>query len=321
MIDPVRAFEIAYALMARAGREAELFGDYRSAAFAAFERSCVCETFPELWFELPLKGDPWFDLHVNVNQSSLSPDMQFVPETTGGYPQIFEWFTTAPDARQLAISYDLHTSGIEHPAIQFLARRPSAHVPFLERAGGEEAVRAYRLFAERMPEGWYPCYTGLFPGREDAGVRVECIPRESLQNAYKKDPSLMEAHLRQAGIAEVGDTMIERCAALARTPYNIEFQFNVHADGSVEQTVGASVRFSDVFATQGAIGALLTQVERWGLADRRWRRLPDTIFSNRISHGDSSTVVTSLPIFLKLRWRNGEPVDAKTYLSVTATEG
>ena len=315
-------FEILYALAARGGRQEVLFGDSIQYARPAFARSCPGEAFPELWFELPLLGDPWFDLHVLTDSTTIDAETPFSDENTGGYPNLFAWFATAPDVRQLALSYDSGSGNITQPAIQLLVRNACAHVPFLERAGGPDYAAAYRAFEQRLPDTWFPCYTGVHPSRDDAFVRVECIPRAETQSAYAADAGLLEAHLRQAGLSDLGDMLVSRCQTLAQAPLQLEFQFDVLLDGTLGDTFGASVRFAPPirendhlpFSLEGPVGELMQQVEDWGLADGRWRLLADTTFSKRISRQDEAVTVANYPAFLKLRWRAGAPLDAKTYL-------
>ena len=208
-------YRIAYALAARDGREAALFGNCAPLAQQAFDRSCAGDAFPEVWFEVPLAGEPWFDLHALTARDTLEPGMHFGPDETGGHPELFEWFAGAPDVRQLALRYDVSGGDIESPAVQLLVWKPYMHELFLKLAGGQAASDAYRAFAQRLPEEWFPCYTGIFPGRPGANVRVECIPDANLQRAYAADATLLESHLRQVGFTAIDDTMMPRCQALA----------------------------------------------------------------------------------------------------------
>lgn len=150
-------YDIIYALMAQEGREAALFGDGAPLAHEAFERSLAGAAFPELWFELPLAGDPWFDV---------------------------------------------------------------------TRAGA-------------------------------AG-------------------STFAASLRFGAPSEASS--------------------------------GSS------FDPNGAAGELMKLLESWGLADERWRLLAGTMFAKRMARQGRQGLLYAYPAFIKLRWRNGEPVDAKTYL-------
>lgn len=75
-------YDVIYALAASEGRERVLFGSSAPLAHDAFGRSLVGDVFPELWFEVPLLGEPWFDL-----QSPFPLEFQFelMPDgTTGG---------------------------------------------------------------------------------------------------------------------------------------------------------------------------------------------------------------------------------------------
>ena len=324
MIDRTWVYEILYALAARDGREKALFGSCASRASEAFSRSLVGDAFPELWFELPLAGDPWFDLHVLTDRSTLQPGMEFSAYETGGFPQAFSWFAGSWGTRQLALSWDVSTGDMGYPAVQLLSKvsRTAPTCAFLEAVGKVDAEDAYRAFIKRIPSGWFACYTGVFPQRQGHNLRVECIPNDGLQEAYAQDSALLEEHLRSTGFTAFGPTLLERCQLLANTPFKLEFQFDVRADGSAGPTLGASLRFNSPadssdwkpFSVEGEAGALMQQLEAWGLADNRWRLLAHTIFAKRVSFEGESSVLYCYPAFVKLRWREGEPIDAKTYL-------
>ena len=322
MFDYPTIYDIIYALAAKDGRVDALFGNYAGLAHEAFARSYAGEAFPEIWFELPLAGEPWFDLHVLTARETLDAGMVFEPEHTAGHPELFEWFASAPGVRQLAISYDLRSGNIDDPAVQLLVRDTAMHEPFLELAGGAAAAGAFRAFAQRLPEAWFPCYTGIFPGRPGAAVRVECIPTRELQQAYAQDEDLLAAHLRQTGLAHIDESIVPRCHKLAQEPFQLEFQFDVLPNGAPGDTFGASARFAapgdedgwEPFGIDGAAGEFMAQVEAWGLADERWRLLADTAYAKRAARGGQSTVISCYPAFVKFRWRAGQPLDAKTYL-------
>lgn len=66
-----KLYDLIYALAARDGRDgrdATLFGRGALAAREAFARGLCGNTFPELWFEMPLAGDAWFDVHMLVSR-------------------------------------------------------------------------------------------------------------------------------------------------------------------------------------------------------------------------------------------------------------
>lgn len=318
-------YELLYALTACNGREAALFGASNKQAREAFSRSLAGDYFPQLWFELPLAGEPWFDLHAVAYPDDLKADALFAPETCGNCPSAFTWFAAQEHgARQLILSWDTSASTLNDPAIQFLTgvRDTSVTCGFLEAAGRADATSAYRSFVKRLPKGWFACYTGVFPQRKVPFLRVECIPPTTLQRTYATDADLLKAHLAQMGFAAIGDTLLTRCQALAGTPFQIEFQFDVTPNGTAGSTLGVSLRFAQPpgdkswpsFDIHGAAGALMRQVEDWGLADERWRLLQDTIFSKRLTMGPESAHLWCFPAFIKLRWKDGAPLDAKAYL-------
>ena len=324
MVDQAFLYSIIYALAAKDGREQKLFGQCSPLALEAFKRSCPCEAFPELWFEVPLAGEPWFDLHVLTARESLAPDMEFTAERTGGCPEAFRWFARQPHGvRQLALSYDVGSGSIDDPAVQLLVSGEGKNVVcgFLEAAGKADAIDAYCAFIDRLPQSWFACYTGVFPTRPGLFLRVECIPDPSLQRAYAEDAALLKAHLEAVGLRGVDDELVARCQALAALPFQLEFQFNVEADGSAGSTLGVSLRFASPpgfddwkpLEADGLADELMGHIVSWGLADERWRLLLDAQYAKGVKRDGESILIYNFPAFVKLRWRDGKPVDAKAY--------
>lgn len=318
-------YEILYALAALGERKQALFGNCAPAARKAFARSCAGNAFPEIWFEIPLLGEPRFDLHALTSRETLDPEAAFPAEVSGGFPDAFRWFACqGENVRQLALSWDLKPNGDPSAAIQLLVadKDPDTVKGFLKAAGREDAFERYEAFSDRLPEGWRICYYGVFPGRPGSDLRVECIPDRYLQAVYAKDPELMRKHLVQIGIREFGDTLLHHCRDLADTPFRLEFQFDVGEDGFAGPVMGASLRFAcppgesgwDFFNPDGEAGRLMNRICEWGLADDRWRLLGDTSFAERVTREKESCLLFCFTAFVKLRWRTGVPLDAKAYL-------
>ena len=330
-MDRAMLYDILYALVARDGREEALLGSCAPLAHEAFVRSLAGRGIPELWFELPLAGEPWFDLHALAARDELDAQVVFDPDCCGGVPEAFRWFAAqGPGARQLALSWDVSAGDLSQPAVQLLRSNHSTQLicDFLAAVGRSDAREAYRAFEGRLPEGWFACYTGVFPRRQEPFLRVECIPQPQQQRAYAADAALLERDLRQVGLTKLGDTLVARCQALADTSFMLEFQFDVAPNGTAEDTLGASVRFASPpgdgtwasFDADGAAGALMKQVVAWGLADERWRELSGTVFAKRLRFAGESCLLWCFPAFLKLRWRGGVPLDAKAYLMAGAQD-
>lgn len=324
-LDRTSLYDIMYALVARGGREAELFGTCAPAAREAFSRSLVGEAFPELWFELPLAGEPWLDLHVLVSYADVAGTRASFSRQGGVYADALSWFSSQPPhvVRQLALSYDTSAGDVERPAVQLLVNGSDVKVPlgFLEAVGRSDAMDSYRTFVRGMPGEWYACYVGAFPRRDAAAsswVRVECIVGDVSQRAYADDAELLRGHLSRVGMAGIGDGAIEGIRTLARSPFPLELQFNVGPDGMALPVVSASVRFqpSDWIdaARRDEICRLAVWAQGLGLADGRWRQLAPTVFAKRATRAGSSATLSCFPAFVKLRWREGMAPDAKAYL-------
>jgi hypothetical protein len=63
-----------------------------------------------------------------------------------------------------------------------------------------------------------------------------------------------------------------------------------------------------------ATGQEMARLEAQGLADTRWRALEETAFAQKLTFRQESCLIFCAPVFVKVRWRGGEPLDAKTYL-------
>jgi len=325
-MDQVALYDIMYALAARDGREAALFGDCALAAREAFLRSQVGEVFPELWLEFPLAGDPWLDFHALISYVDVAGTQATFSGQGGAYADALAWFAAQePDTvRQLALSYDTSTGDVGHPAVQLLVHKEDLKVPlgFLEAVGRPDAVECYRAFAKSMPGAWYACYVGVFPRREagdaDRWVRVECIVSGDWQRTYADSKEALREHLAHVGLQGASDEAVDIIQVLARSPFPLELQFNVGPGGKVLPVVSASVRFQpqDWLSDERrqAIEQLACQLEGVGLVDERWKLLSSTSYAKRVAHHGESTMIACFPAFVKVRWREGMPLDAKAYL-------
>ncbi|MBQ9002696.1 MAG: hypothetical protein IJ087_12665 [Eggerthellaceae bacterium] len=325
-MDKLKLYDILYALTARDGREDALFGDCGQAARVAFSRSLAGETFPEIWFEVPLAGERWLDFHALVSHEDVAGTQAAFSGQSGVYADALDWFSSQREkaVRQLALSYDTHTGDVDNPAVQLLVGGTDASVPlgYLEAIGRADLKDAYRAFTGSMPEQWYACYIGSFPGRQAADtapwVRIECIMGDVLQQAYAKSADTLREHLGRVGLDGIGEDAIKGICELARAPFPLELQFNVGTSGEAMPVISASVRFQPTDwineQSQESIAELVGHVRDQGLDDGRSERLAEILFSTRVAHGDEAATVSCFPAFLKLRWCAGEPACAKAYL-------
>ena len=339
-VDRTFVFEILCALLAADGRQESLFGERTPAVGEAFARSLVGDGFPELWFELPLAGEPWLDLHALVSHADAraaadAAGMRGIAFTnlSDAYDRALAWFASqdARDVRQLALSFDTSAGDVDTPAVQLLVSRPdpAVAVGFLETAGQCGLAEAHRAFTGRMPDGWFACYEGCFPRRraaeKSAWVRVECIVGDAAQSAYAAGEGALRDDLARLGMAGLPDDAYATVSRLARSPFPLELQFDVGEGGRPLPRLSASVRFQPTDWTRPErtqkIAQLAMCLEREGLIDGRWKELGGTAFAKHVAHGGETAQLYCHPAFVKVRWREGEPPDVKAYLIAGMSEG
>lgn len=302
------------------GDHLSLFGEHNAHDLEAFWSSYIGDDFPEVWFELPLSGDPWYDLHVLTSRRVLERDFE-IPEDVF-FPDVFSWFSTASNVRQLAISHDLSKGVYDRPAVQLLVSGRDDNVvhDFLAAAQNSCATVSYDAFMRRLPKSWFPCYFGTFPSRNSHFLRIECIPVRQDQLLYSSDSRILADHLGSVGYKAGKDTL-ELIRFMSSLPFPIEFQFDVAEDGTAGAVMSASLRFkmpgvkSDsqqaAFINDGEdVKRLMERLCELDLSDDRWRLLTDIAFAKQLSNAH----LAGYPAFIKVRFDADGPVDSKAYL-------
>ena len=314
-------YDLIYSALAKDGR-VELFGKRVEADCDVFVRSFAGDDFPEVWFELPLLGDAWYDLHVLTSRSSVDSGAP-LPEKIF-YPELFRWFSDSTGTRQLAMSHDLSKGIYDRPAAQILVSGNGASVgyDFLAACGNNAAASAYKAFCKRLPAGWFACYLGTFPERVDTNLRVECIPLEKMQRIYSTEGRILRRDLSMAGFT-ISDEMLELIMFMARQPVQMEFQFDVDNDGCAKPVLGVSLNFSMpggkfphlTFSTDNEnVLSLMSALSSAGICDDRWRMLPGCAFAKRLSAGNVSVRFGGYTAFIKVRMTPDRLMDAKAYI-------
>lgn len=325
-------YKILIAHLARGERKTEFFGDL-ALSEKAFANSLIANEFPTIYYEIYLQGEPRTDMHVSVASESVHACGNIPPHLGGGgYETFFAWYKTTPGRRTLHFAYDLSEKRTDSHAIQLFFDLPFSDVKEYFRIMGSGASAEYlREFAELAPKGWRPSYFALLQGRPGSPARVDFFVRKERQEIYAKDIAVFGEDLKSAGFDAVNDEFLRICGEIARAPFPMELQFNVLEGGKADSTIGVSatlapaalglrqtdrpalVQIRESFSEGGAACHLLQRAEAWGLSDRRWRYARDIIFYKRLSLGGANVFLLSVPVFLKVRWREGKPLDAKMY--------
>ncbi len=331
MLDHAAIYDTLYLLAAGDGREEALFGDCQPLAHEAFSRSLIGDEFPIIWFEVPLSRKPRFDLHVAASRSALCPGAEFAPGAGGGYEGLFRWYAEEESGGAgLAFAYDVSEGRIDAPAVHVNVNNAplSSMDRFFDLSAGGDAAERYRAFEAKLPRGWRVWYAGFHPGRPNTPVRVDCFVDGGLKAAYASVPSLFEQHLRECGFTAASAALRDLAGLVTASPFALELQFDVLPDGSVGPTIGVSAGFGTIPASElqtmfddgGTAAKLLGQIERRGLADDRWRLIAHASFAKLVETDDGPLALFCMPTFVKLRVRDGEPLDAKAYLQASARE-
>lgn len=326
--DAMMLYETLYNLASR-DAECDLFGPNALLAQEAFRRASEGVSVPSVWFEIPLSGPPRFDLHVAHGNADLHEHAPFASDAMDGHGELLNWYASEPrEGGGLALAYDVGDGRIDAPAVHANVNAAKAFdvEGFFARVGRPEATALYHDFAKRLPQGWHIWYFGVHPGRSGAPVRVDCFVDKSLKRTYAVEPAKLEEDLRKAGFAVEGSAA--RCigAEVAASPFGMELQFDILSDGALGRTMGVSARLPLVAASAarllwepaGKAAQLMEFAENSRIADARWRRVRDIVFSTAVRNGNISQALYCVPVFAKFRVCADKLLDAKVYLQAGA---
>lgn len=328
--DAMMLYETLYRLASK-DAECDLFGTSAPLAQEAFRCASVGPSMPTVWFELPLSGPPRFDLHVAHSNADLHEYAPYAADAMDGHGALLNWYASEPrDGGGLALAYDVGDNHIDAPAVHANVNAAQAFdvEGFFAHVGRPEAAPLYHGFARRLPQGWRIWYFGVHPGRPSAPVRVDCFIDESLKCAYAVEPESLEEDLRQAGFVVEG-SMVQRVGAqVAASPFGMELQFDLLSDGTLGPTVGISARFPLAAASRarllwepaGSAAQLMEFAVASRIADTRWQRIRDTMFSTAMQDGGISLALYCVPVFSKFRVHADSLFDAKIYLQAGAVD-
>ena len=347
----VDIFDIICSHAARHGRDEKLFGKNFPLARETIVHSLAGTPFSEIWFEVPLLGAPRFDLHVCLSDETIKA-RKILPADLidGDFNAVFELYADRKKygGYGFALAFDISEGKTKSHALHLLDTAPFYDVEkFFESVGSRKAAEHFLNFVGHAPKDWHVWYYGLLTARADKPLRIDFFVSRAAKEAYAKDISLLARHLEDVGFSAVSDTFLERTRELAAMPFAMELQFDVLADGSTDSTISTSYSFGkfpkereeipagdiaehmenaqvvncNITAaelkkefSQGEIVALMEKIQSWGLADERWHLLPEATFTKRLSFGGISLDIFNRPRFIKLRYKEGKPFDAKVYL-------
>lgn len=194
------AFDALVAFARKRSGGTALLGSSVELASAAYRKSLIGRSFPSFWMEVPLAGEPGFDLHVYYDRGQVLPGERFGADAGLGMQGLFDWyFGIETGGVGVGFAHDLRDgSGVVGAYVNF------QHTPlddlrgFFASLGADGSYECAGRLLSRLPRGWHPWYLGLFPGRVDAGVRVGAFVSREQQAIYADDPRSIANDLSRA---------------------------------------------------------------------------------------------------------------------------
>ncbi len=329
---PAELFDILCARISREGRGARLMGNLQPMALKAVSGCLIDDKVPVTWFEFPLLGRPRFDLHVILSAEALSCVEALPPALAqGSFGEALRWMgTNGPKDGGVAFAFDLSAGRTDSHGLHFICRKAMDIEGSFSALGAPDASKLLRDFNCRIPVGWRMWYFGLLTGRTGRPVRADFYVDDNLKARYADSPELFAEHLGHTGFTAVSDTLLTRMKEIAASPFCMELQFDILEDGTVAPTIGLSAdmnakdpdrsRRGFPEEERNAASEIFGRLEALGLSDDRWQLFLESFFAKQIVFGPVNIQLVHSPIFLKQRFRDGNPLDAKVYSEAMVRE-
>lgn len=327
------SFEVLCLQAADNGRADILFGDSLQRVRTALRPFMVGKQFPSVYLEFPLAGEPFLD--VTVLFGEIDANTRIPSEAASGTEDMLDWYSDVrAEYKSICCGFELDTKNPDctAAAVHF---QPRSHVelvaPFCEAVGEPQRAPLYLDMAKRMPESWPLSFFGMFRGRPGSPLRVCGYLPDSEKEACAKDPGHVKEVFDTVGFSAYNETMLTEISELmAATPGPADFQFDVYDDGSLGSVFAIDAQFAvkqpeAVFSsfTDGGGAQVMNLLERWGVADKRWRTGIQTTFARAIpAERDDGSVgrfaFTLMPNWVKARWKDTVLQPSKLYLLASA---
>ena len=322
------SFQVLLLQAADDGRGPALFGESRFRARELLLPFMMGDEFPDVYFEHPLFGEPFLD--VTLLYTGLQPGMRVESPLAGEHGAVFDWFANVhKENENVSFGFELDTKEDEPPiaAVHFQPRGFTELVrPFFEACGEPERANLYLDLAARMPDDWPLSFFGMFRGRAASPLRICGYLDSNVKESCAEDPAQLARVFDKVGFNAYDDVMLTQVSTLMATaPGGLDFQFDAYPDGSLGDIFAIDAQFEieqpervrESF-TSGPGARVMGLLERWGVADGRWKLAADAAFARslpvELDDGKFGRYAfTLMPQWVKVRWVNGELQPAKLY--------
>ena len=318
---------------ASASRGEALFGDSLERVkniLPDFVAPVDLKNFPDLYLEFPLLGDPFLD--VEVLYSNIPEDARISSPLAAGTEQMIAWLAqTINEYPEVCGGFEIDTklSPQITAAVHF---QPWEHtelaMEFCEIIGEPQYGQLYRKMAVRMPKGWKPSYFGLFKGRPGSPLRIGGYMNRKQAASCVDEPLPLIRLFDAVGFTAYDEPMIrEICSVLAVSPGYVDYQFDVYPDEAVGDSFAIDTSFAiqqpeafmaAFYDREGSGAKYLDLLQKWGIADERWRKGLEAVFAGAISLKEGAVTFSMFPQWFKVRWTGKRLQPAKMYLLAKA---
>lgn len=328
------SFEVLCLQAGHNGRAEVLFGTSFKRAIPTLRPFIVGKTFPSVYLEFPLKGEPFLDITVLYDQ--LEPHTSIDSPAAAGTEPMLDWFAGVGEQYEnVSCGFELDTKNEQLSAagVHFQPRRSIELVePFCQAIGEPERAALYLNQAERMPPGWSLSFFGLFRGRPGSPLRVCGYLGNDERDTCAEDPRHLAAVFDEIGFTAYDDAMLDQAAALmTAAPGGLDFQFDVYPNGKLGDVFALDIQFEikqpeSVMASfeNGDAARIMKLIESIGAADERWKLSAEAAFARALpvetADGNLARFAfTLMPQWVKVRWRDRALQNSKLYYLGTTT--
>ncbi|MBR4808393.1 MAG: hypothetical protein IKZ65_07880 [Lachnospiraceae bacterium] len=325
------AFNVLMLQAVSEGRGDVLFGnDCISRAKEIVPPFLVGPSFPYVYMEMPLLGDPFLD--ITVLYSHVPEDTFIDSPLASGSLEMMRFLSQCSlngSAVCGGFEIDLKNNKPTAAAVHFQPRKKTDLVmPFCKTIGEEEKGKLYLESAKRLPEEWKPSFFGIFRGRKKSPLRICGYLGSDEVKACAGDKSRLIGVFDSVGFSAYNDRMLDQiCTIMSIFPKEADYQFDILPDGKAGNMFAIDAIFSAAYlkdlkeSFEKGKGARFTaQLEEWNIADDRWRKAFDATFAKAIPvelpEGDLGRYCLFLqPQWFKVRWIDGILQPSKLYLT------
>lgn len=330
-LEHIELYDILWELIGTQVSTDELFGERCMRLGRQVFGSCAAgSAMPLVYLEIPLLGEPRFDLQVCIDRKALAGELS-VPESAPAAEQpLLEWLAGpgGADCVGMDLAFDLSEGDVTSPQLIALMRDGSFAdaETFFALAGAPDTAALYRAAEARKPRAWRSWYTGVIARRSGSPVRLDFFVGKDKKRTYAQDTSLLARDLAQMGY-DLSERELSWCRDLLAMPHSLNLQLDALSDGSMGPVLGYNFiegsmgpQKTKTCIANGWMRQVFEQAETWGLADSRWQRLGELcqgrmIVLRRPEGGARQVLLRMKVVFIKIRMTPERLLDAKAYVS------